>query len=300
MQSYFNRPWKAFQLDRRKSGDKKWESLALDRITWKNLRLGICPFFYFSRYVLNELKEKVDGLEYIPVCNKDSAALYGGSITNTTNRQALAALALNGMYDSEDVVEQNDNRLVGSAEAKKHNATIQNELKKWIQMYECAKDKDLLFDDDIHLFQDSKLEMLAKMMNNRILKKNFIGVLVHNKRFQQGFVLSVGDNRRINWFGEFLTMNGCKFDDVCRSIFTDLFAMLKTSTEAESFEFKYRKYLIEGEKFRELVERVLPQLGVSVNRPCALYLVNTLKDIFVTCLVEAITSIVKSDLNIAQ
>eukprot|EP00956_Cyclotella_meneghiniana_P011976 scaffold16917_cov36-Cyclotella_meneghiniana.AAC.1 len=77
-------------------------------------------------------------------------------------------------------------------------------------------------------------------MNNRILKKNFIGVLVHDKRFQQGFRLSVGDNGRINWFGEFLTMNGRKFDEVCRSIFTDLFAMLEIRTEAESFEYKYR------------------------------------------------------------
>ena len=45
---------------------------------------------------------------------------------------------------------------------------------------------------------------------------------------------------------------------------------------------------------------MLPQIGVSANQACALYLVNAIKDIFDTCLVETITAMKKSESNIKQ
>ena len=41
---------KVAQLQRRAQGDKHWEKHFLDRVTWRNLRGGLCPFLYFAGY----------------------------------------------------------------------------------------------------------------------------------------------------------------------------------------------------------------------------------------------------------
>jgi hypothetical protein len=135
LESYFG-VWRSAHLMIKDMPYQEKIKLCLDNITWRNLRLGVVPFFYMARYVLNELKDQVPNLHYIPMLygnqsdlesqlsstrasNHDRATNYASYVTTKSGKQALAALASNKMYSSDDIVSQKEgSSLVGISVAK--------------------------------------------------------------------------------------------------------------------------------------------------------------------------------------
>jgi hypothetical protein len=65
-----------------------------------------------------------------------------------------------------------------------------------------------------------------------------------------------------------------------------------TSTKNCGYEKIFRDYLVEGDKFKELVEVKLPSQNLRKNRTCSIYLVEVLKTLFDSCVQASVKEIV--------
>ena len=121
---------KVAQLQRRSHKEGGWETHFLDRISWRNLRGGICPFVYFAAYLLKELPNKTDGFDYVPMLfsnqsplegqfsamrssGHDNAVTYAGEITNKSVRQSNDAQMRSHTYSTEDCAKEGDTDITG-------------------------------------------------------------------------------------------------------------------------------------------------------------------------------------------
>ena len=122
---------KVSQLQRRGHKEGGWETHFLGRITWRNLRGGICPFLYFAAYLLKELPNKIDEFDYVPMLfsnqspleeqfsamrssGHNNAATYAGETTNKSVRQSNATQMRTHTYSTEDCAKECDTVITGN------------------------------------------------------------------------------------------------------------------------------------------------------------------------------------------
>ena len=143
--------WKVAQLKRKAVKQPDWEKSFLAHQTYTNLRVCIGGFFHFSRYMLNEVFPKEDGLFYIPMlsanqsmlegkfsCQRltghDKGSTYSKGITNKTSKKVFGALGAQNAasYDITDcaaVAMDINLKEVGSVRFKKHLQSADEQLK---------------------------------------------------------------------------------------------------------------------------------------------------------------------------
>lgn len=76
LMSYFEE-WRTSQLDRKKSGDRHWNKSFLAHQTYKNLRMSVCGFFHFARYMVEEVFIDDEELNYTPILSSTQSSLEG-------------------------------------------------------------------------------------------------------------------------------------------------------------------------------------------------------------------------------
>jgi len=308
------------QLNRRANGDKDWERHFLDRVTWRNLRGGLCPFIYFAEYILKELPPEIDGFTFVPMLfsnqsplesqfsairasNHDNATTYAAEITNKNIRQAKTAVNKGGAYTADDCPEEEDvTTVTGVAALTKYMKESTLKLDAWKKKRSDMKNNNNSETNNEQsnidkLFESNKLEELASKMNTHIDTVGFVDRLVTNTYFQQWFLLSVDSPDRMKWFDELLSVDNEAFDKVCRSILLTLFALMEdamTSDDDRCYEKLFRDYLVVQSKVGEepsdldmLIQADLPS-QLRNNRLCAIYLVEILKTMLDDCLYKSV------------
>ena len=146
LMAYFG-VWKLSQLKEKAQKNPDWPKTMMAHQTYKNLRQCLSAFFYFSRYMLNEVFPGEDGLTYIPMlcanqsslegkfsCQRrtghDSGCTYSKGITDKTGKRSINDLGGSG-YDANDclTVSRDINvKAFGSSLFKKHFVNAENKL----------------------------------------------------------------------------------------------------------------------------------------------------------------------------
>jgi hypothetical protein len=96
------------------------------------------------------------------------------------------------------------------------------------------------------------------------------------------FVLSVNDKACAKWFDELIGVDSLKFVALCRHVLAELFVLWESSMAAKKddlLEMMFVAYELSKE-FSEIYETDFSSMGLSSNRGCALYLVDTLQTMF--------------------
>jgi hypothetical protein len=304
-------PMKIAQLKRRKEGDTDWKRQFIDPTTWKNLRLSLSGFLFFAMYMLDELDGKIDGFSFIPMLFGNQSALesqfsaargsnhdhghdYGSHIANKSQKQCNAAIATNRMYTSDDIADSKDTFVIGSTVMKKYTKSADEKLSCWISKFDTSdRAKGTNTIDEI--FESTKLNTLAMKMNANTETHNFAHLLIESTVFHQWFLLSVDDKERMAWFDSFLIVDRDALDRLCRALLGKLFSLMETALTGkkdDSMENLFRNYLICGEDFEELYTQDFVSIGLSSNRMCGIYFVETIKTIFDKCLYDSVSQLV--------
>ena len=102
--------------------------------------------------------------------------------------------------------------------------------------------------NDEPLFVSTKLEVLANKINTHSVQRGFVDQLVHDKYFQQWFLLSVDYPDRMQWFNDLIEVDGQAFDKVCRSVLLKIFRFMEeamTSDKDKCLEKLLRDFFVE-------------------------------------------------------
>ena len=199
--TYFGK-WKEHQLRLKYHKVPNSDETFLDRITWRNLRGGLCPFVYFAGYIIRELPSKIDGFNYVPMlfCNQsplegqfsavrasnhDTSDKYAGVITSKSVRQSNASQSRSKTYSTEDCAMEKNTYITGTSVFTKHSKLSADKLQAWMNKREAIKKKRTQTEAfvRVELFQSTKMEKLAEMMNTHIIQSKFIDALVNNQFF---------------------------------------------------------------------------------------------------------------------
>ena len=116
--------WKLAQLKRKKQGDKHWNKSFLAHQTYKKLRISVCGFFHFARYMAETVFFEDGELSYVPMLASNQSSLegrfsslchrghdkgntFGGGVGFTNNKQVMSALASkSASYDHNDTARE--------------------------------------------------------------------------------------------------------------------------------------------------------------------------------------------------
>jgi len=301
--SYFGR-MKAAQLARRHYGAKDWEKQFLDRITWRNLRGGICPFVYFAKYVLDEIAahQLIPGFKHVPVLaanqsslerqfsgarggGYDTAPRYGSGITNQSINAATAAQNASRSYDAGDCAdtEEGTNSVTGTAKFTQRTKHVKCELERWREGFS-KEDKDPKPSDeflDRAFLESAQLQNLAGKLNLHCPNSGFLARFIDDMYLHQWFQLSVHNNDRKQWFCDLVKTPGEEIDRVCRKILKSIFGMVEkvlTSKRDLCYEKLFLDYISDSDEFKFILTTELPQ-NLRGQRQCVVYLADVLKKI---------------------
>ena len=198
---------KILQTHRRLYKEKDWETHFLDRITWRNLRGGVCGFVHFSAYLLRELPDKIEGWHHVPMLfsnqsplegqfsafrssNHDYANNFGGEVTNKCTRQVNAAQARSHSYSSEDGAKESDKFVTGTELFTRYQKQSNKRLETWLQKRRDFKKRRVNSNQqpmtsNSPLFQSTKINKLANTMNTHCSQTGFVDKLMNCESFQR-------------------------------------------------------------------------------------------------------------------
>ena len=74
--SYFE-TWKIAQMRRKRRGDRDWNPSFFAHQTYRNIRMSMCQFIHFSRYMVEIVFADDDELSYIPMLASNQSSLEG-------------------------------------------------------------------------------------------------------------------------------------------------------------------------------------------------------------------------------
>ena len=318
---YFDK-WRQAQLRRRENGDPNWERSCMDRVTYRNLRIALCGFYYFAKYLLEMLPGRIDGFDYVPMQLNNSTPLEGkfsceramgqvtaqsheSNISNSCQRMTNSALANPAAsYRAEDDIEEKETYVSTSRSNvfTKYGKELTEKLTKLVASLPAednAGDARISrFGDEVAIHKAQLTEVLATKMNESPIEySSFRRELLNHESFQNWFRLSAHNSSRNKWFEEFAKGGDDEIDAICQGVLRKIFSIMKDVVYCStiSFERGFFDYLL-GEGFKELIEQRLPQ-KLRGSRPCAIYLVETLKCMFERWYYDALSDLIPNKLR---
>ena len=204
-------------------------------------------------------------------------------------------------YDKNDLVEFSDKSDTGSRKFTAHRRNINKKLDDW--MADAAKlptgrEPPSRFGNAGPVYKSELLKPLGEAMSTPSLgTSSYLQLLMENDSWKGWFRLSTMNEPRMKWFNDTLTADQSEFDSCCQQVMRELFTMFESDCHSivTSFEKAYFDY-IRGGEFQNFYETKLPEC-LRANRECALYLVDSLKEIFETWFGEEVAELISRRQN---
>ena len=327
---YFGK-WKEAQLQRKKNGDPHSEISFLDPITFRNLRITISGFCYFTQYLLETLPDNgseqqrgrrgIPGFYYVPMQTNNQTPLEGmfgaeraqglataekhcSFVTNVCGRQALAALKNdNCSYRAQDdILAVNDDCVSMSKMSafKNFQKQITQALDKWSLPLKDDNGPPMevsRFGNKNPIHTTKATEIFANEMTIIPLKHGFRKVLMHHASFREWFRLSQHVKTKRQWFENFAKARDEEINEVCQMVLRKYFALMEETIHwtAVSFESQYMWYLL-GDDFNKLIAEQLPK-ELRGNRPCAAHFTEALKCLFESWYFDAAATLTRKNVD---
>ena len=309
LMTYF-RDWKLAQLERRKAGlpRKVWEPSFLAPETWRNVRVAVCGFTHFAKYLLVILPDLIPGFTWVPMQIDNQTPIEGtfsifrasghdnenmGKAVTGHSSRSLAKATKRNSYDETDLPEMEDkNTESGKRVITKFGRYAKAKVNELIAKRTSTNQQGISRFGDGAIHKSELLRLLGASMQSQMLEGSFLDLLANSKDFCGLIRLCVLDGTRMKWFKSFVTADENEVNVVCQTLLRKLFSLVEDACHGikPAFEKAYLDYMMSDE-FKELYESKLPE-ETRGNRQGAIYLLETLKDLFGDWYFDAVAELI--------
>ena len=309
LMTYF-RDWKLAQLERRKAGlpRKVWEPSFLAPETWRNVRVAVCGFTHFAKYLLVILPDLIPGFTWVPMQIDNQTPIEGtfsifrasghdnenmGKAVTGHSSRSLAKATKRNSYDETDLPEMEDkNTESGKRVITKFGRYAKAKVNELIAKRTSTNQQGISRFGDGAIHKSELLRLLGASMQSQMLEGSFLDLLANNKDFCGLIRLCVLDGTRMKWFKSFVTADENEVNVVCQTLLRKLFSLVEDACHGikPAFEKAYLDYMMSDE-FKEFYESKLPE-ETRGNRQGAIYLLETLKDLFGDWYFDAVVELI--------
>ena len=264
--------WKLSQLKQKAQKSPDWPKMMMAHQTYRNIRQCLSGFFYFSRYMLNEVFPGMDGLAYIPMLcanqsslegkfssqrrtGHDSGRTYSKGVSTKSDKRSKYDLGDRG-YDANDclpVARDTNVKEVGLSRFKAHFVVADNklsELKRQREETNKEQNNDLPSRFGLEKKENNgrggekgKIELdckyewskdVALALNARLLKSHYADMILNSASFEEFIKLCHKKESTANWLKCFIACDDIKFNTICQKVSLRLFGFWEDATFGDS------------------------------------------------------------------